>query len=178
VTLREEINPSSPWTLSEIQSPLFEGLVAALEYVHSKRAIHTDLRPENISLRQGTPLIFGGEVGVPEGLQARALGEEFLPYAAPEQVAGKTAGPPANVWSLGVILYELLSGGDLPFSGITSDELSQKICSEPATPIRRRRPGLSPDIEGLVQGVLKKDPQKRPTLRMLAEALERMAKQA
>ena len=97
------------------------------------------------------------------------------PYMAPEQAEGKLTkiGPPADVYGLGCILYELLTG-EPPFCGETQlDTLRQVIADDPLPP-RRRRPDLPVEVEAIVLKCLEKDPNRRyASARELADDLDR-----
>lgn len=85
-----------------------------------------------------------------------------LPYMAPEQLLrhNDTIGPRSDIWALGVMLYELLSGG-LPFDSETPEIVSSLIKSEPPHPMRLRKPTIAPRLERVVMKCLAKEPRNR-----------------
>jgi hypothetical protein len=96
-------------------------------------------------------------------------------YMAPEQAIGRTTeiGPATDVWALGVILYELLTGRR-PFTGENGETVKMKILTEAPPPPRSVRPDLSRDLEAVVLKCLEKKPDQRyPAAAALAEDLER-----
>ncbi|CAG9462190.1 unnamed protein product [Pedinophyceae sp. YPF-701] len=140
-------------------------MVAALDYCHRRRIIHRDLKPENILLDAdcnvkvadfGLAAItspfsqnLGQSVGTPE-------------FAAPEIVNGKEYdGPTVDIWSLGVILYEM-TVGSLPFKGGNMRELFKKISKGEYDPMPSK---LSKELKDLVAKMLTVDSAKRATLR-------------
>ncbi len=92
---------------------LADGLAKALAHVHAQRIVHRDLKPANVFLSADGPLI--GDFGIAHALDATHItGTGLIPgtaaYLAPEQVSGEPAGPPADVYALGLILLECLTG--------------------------------------------------------------------
>lgn len=101
----------------------WQGMVAGLEYLHSRGVIHRDLKPSNIYRAQGIVKI--GDVGLsklmdrPDGLHTQTIGT--VHYMAPEVSHGRY-GPQVDVYSLAIVLYEMLTGR-VPFSGETTGEI-------------------------------------------------------
>jgi serine/threonine-protein kinase len=159
-----------------------EGLAEA----HAAGIVHRDLKPGNLFLaRRGDGsfrvklLDFGISklAAKPGGTQEAAMtstqtlmGSPL--YMSPEQLrSSKNVDLRADIWSLGVIVYEML-GGRAPFDGETLPEICARIMAEPPVPLREVRPDLSFGLEAVVMRCLEKDPQKRyQTVAALAEAL-------
>jgi serine/threonine-protein kinase len=141
-------------------------LACAVHYAHTQGVIHRDLKPSNVLLTgDGRPkvcdfgvakLLSGSDQKTHSGL---ILGT--AEYMAPEQAEAKTApGPAADVYALGVILYEMLTGRP-PFKGATTlDTLSQVRAQEPV-PLRRLQPSVPRDLETICLKCLSKDPARR-----------------
>jgi tetratricopeptide (TPR) repeat protein len=146
---------------------LVETLARAVHDMHRRGILHRDLKPNNVLLTaDGTPKItdFGlAKVLDAEGSPSRSETVLGTPsYMAPEQAAGNASkvGAPADVYSLGAILYELLTGR-APFQGATPlTTLEQVRTNEPVSPRRWRR-SLSPDVETICLKCLEKEPGKR-----------------
>jgi WD40 repeat protein len=142
-------------------------LAHAMHAAHQQGIIHRDLKPANVLLTaDGTPKItdFGlaKQVGTEKG-QTRSGAIVGTPsYMAPEQAAAKpgTLGPAADIYALGAILYELLTGRP-PFRAETPlDTILQVISDEPVPP-SRLRPKIPRDLETICLKCLQKDPGKR-----------------
>jgi hypothetical protein len=150
----------------------------ALAFAHERGVIHRDLKPANVLLLEGRPVLtdFGvarGESDVRVTEAGELVGTPA--YMAPEVMEGRAreAGPAADLWSLGVIFYELLAGR-LPFEGDSFLELSARALNGTAPGLR----GFDPDLAGLVARCLARDPAERPGARELAARLSRWGRPA
>ena len=142
-------------------------LAEALEYAHRQGLVHRDLKPANVLLQpDGSPVLadFGlARQAQPDGnAQLTATGAVMgtLAYMAPEQFSGRPTDARADVYSFGVMLYELLVGA-LPFTG-DSAQLMYGHLQQPPPPPRARRPDMPQALEQLVLRMLSKDPAWRP----------------
>jgi serine/threonine-protein kinase len=146
---------------------LLETLARAVHYLHQRGILHRDLKPNNVLLTaDGTPKI--ADFGLAKVLDADSgpsrsdtlLGTPS--YMAPEQAAGdaKKVGASADVYSLGAILYELLTGR-APFQGATPLGTLEQVRTQEPVPPRRWRRSLSPDLETMCLKCLEKAPGKR-----------------
>ncbi|XP_047037663.1 serine/threonine-protein kinase MARK2-like isoform X2 [Helicoverpa zea] len=140
----------------------FRQIVSAVQYCHQKRIIHRDLKAENLLL-DGEMNIKIADFGFSNEFTPGAKLDTFCgspPYAAPELFQGKKYdGPEVDVWSLGVILYTLVSGS-LPFDGSTLRELRERVLRG-----KYRIPFyMSTDCENLLKKFLVLNPCKRASL--------------
>jgi WD40 repeat protein len=155
-----------PWTPTGA-ARLIESLALAIHHAHLRGIVHRDLKPANILLTaDGMPKVtdFGlaKSLGADIGLTRTDSIIGSPSYMAPEQTAGKSGqvGPATDVYSLGAILYELLTGRP-PFRAATVLEtLEQVRWAEPAPP-SRIQPGLPVDLETIVLKCLEKEPARR-----------------
>jgi eukaryotic-like serine/threonine-protein kinase len=154
-------------------------LARAVEAAHAKQILHRDLKPSNVLLTDDGTLKIA-DFGLAKRLDSLAetasgaiLGSPS--YMAPEQAYGKTKalGPSCDVYALGAILYEFLTGRP-PFRAATMVEtLSQVVNDEPVAPTRLQ-PKIPRDLETICLKCLSKEPQKRyATALALADDLER-----
>ncbi|HEY7327878.1 MAG TPA: protein kinase [Gemmataceae bacterium] len=159
---------------------LVEQLAHAVQYAHQRGIVHRDLKPSNILLTQeGTPKItdFGLAKRLEGGTSNTRTGDIVgtPSYMAPEQASGESReiGPGTDIYSLGVILYEMLTGKP-PFEGTSAfDTVYMVITSEPER-LSRRNPSVPLDLETICLKCLEKDPAKRyASARALAEELRR-----
>ncbi|MET4644329.1 protein kinase [Streptomyces sp. NBC_01724] len=142
-------------------------LCAALSAVHAVPIVHRDLKPRNLMVRpDGTITVL--DLGVASVLDndTTRLTHTGTPigspaYMAPEQAMGGAVGPYTDLYALGVLLHELLSG-DVPFAGSTALGVLHRHLYEPPLPVRQIRPEIPEPLEALVLRLLAKDPQHRP----------------
>jgi WD40 repeat protein len=159
---------------------LIETLARAIDFAHQRGIVHRDLKPANVLLTaDGTPKIT--DFGLAKHLESdsrhtqsgAAIGTPS--YMAPEQAAGhsKDVGPAADIYSLGAILYECLTGRP-PFKAATSLETVRQVASEDPVPPTRLQPRTPRDLETICLKCLRKEPQKRyGSASLLAEDLRR-----
>ncbi len=174
---------------------LFLAICAAVQYAHRQLVVHRDLKPGNIIVNRpnNTPrlLDFGiARLLADEGGDAPTMTalRSFTPdYASPEQVSGEPIGTASDVYSLGVLLFELLTGErPLRLAGLAPHEMQRVVCSQPPVPPstvvglpptlaegqapaaapaaaerRRLRRALRGDLDTIVLKALRKEPERR-----------------
>jgi class 3 adenylate cyclase len=158
---------------------LVRTLALALEDAHAQGIVHRDLKPANIMMtRRHEPVIMDFGLARHIRLEDVRLTQHGTrmgtpAYMPPEQLAGHAdaVGPTGDVYSLGVILYELLTG-ELPFQGSITAIDVQKLCDEPPSPARIR-----PDIDGRLEAICLRAMARRledrfPSMRAFADALD------
>ncbi len=177
-TVAERLHSGGPMAPSEAARVLVE-VSLGLEAAHAAGYVHRDLKPQNLvfdtsQVPAPVKILDFGLVGLVEGEEQDSPltrpGTFFgTPrYMAPEQAAGERCGPPADLYSLGVILYELLTGSP-PFSGDVRQLAHQHVHAAPP------RPALAYGGLGAVAlRLLAKDPSARPTPSELREELRQL----
>ncbi|MFF4426594.1 protein kinase [Streptomyces sp. NPDC001549] len=143
-------------------------LCSVLSAVHAVPIVHRDLKPRNVMVRpDGTVLVLDLGVASVMDTDTTRLTSTGSPigspaYMAPEQAMGGAVGPYTDLYALGVLLYELLSG-NVPFAGSTALGVLHRHLYEPPLPVRQMRPEIPPELEKLLLHLLAKDPQDRPS---------------
>lgn len=160
-TLRDVIQAGGPVAITDAINYALQ-LCSALTSAHEKGVVHRDIKPENIYI------LPGGLVKLTDFGIARLMGESPITqdgqvfgtpsYMSPEQVAGKTLDARSDLFSLGVVLYEMLAGSK-PFSGDSIVTVTYNIMNMEPTP----PPGVPPWLTGVVRKAMAKDPDARYT---------------
>ncbi len=147
-----------------------EGMLAPLAKAHEKNFVHRDLKPDNVFLaldEDGNErlklLDFGLAREVSKGGPTRTGITFGTPeYMSPEQaMSARKVRAPGDVWSVGVMLYELLSG-EHPFTGETPNAIMANAIKEPLPPLRDKAPHVPPELATVVERALEKEPEDRP----------------
>ncbi|MFG3406515.1 protein kinase [Streptomyces sp. NPDC048142] len=142
-------------------------LCAVLSAVHAVPIVHRDLKPRNVMVRpDGTVTVLDLGVASVLDTDTTRLTHTGSPigspaYMAPEQAMGGAVGPYTDLYALGAVLHELLSG-DVPFAGSTALGVLHRHLYEPPLPVRQTRPEVPVALESLVLRLLAKDPGARP----------------
>ncbi|WP_405582406.1 protein kinase domain-containing protein [Streptomyces sp. NBC_01190] len=142
-------------------------LCGALSAVHAVPIVHRDLKPRNVMVRpDGTLIVLDLGVASVMDTDTTRLTHTGSPigspaYMAPEQAMGGAVGPRTDLYALGVVLHELLSG-QTPFAGSTALGVLHRHLYEAPVPLRQLRPEVPERVESLVLRLLAKDPQHRP----------------
>ena len=177
--LREYLRANAPLDL-DVAVDFAVQLADVLDYVHAHGVVHRDLKPENvlvtpdrklrlvdfgIALLQGARRLtfqrLSSEVGTPD-------------YMAPEQVQGERGDARTDVYALGVMLFEMLTG-DVPYRGDSPLAIMSQHVTTDAPLLRHRRRGISPALEAVVYRALQREPADRyPSMAALKFDLEHL----
>jgi serine/threonine protein kinase len=160
-----------------------ETIAMALQAAHEAGVLHRDLKPDNVFLwrQKADPrprvklLDFGlaklsgggGDNRIDHTRTGIVMGTPL--YLSPEQAKGMKVDLPTDVYSLGAMAYEMLTGV-VPFKADSAVEIMAMHISRPAMPLRQIAPWMPLDLEQLVLGMLGKDPARRPTIAQVHQA--------
>ena len=148
----------------------FKPLCAALQYAHNLGIIHCDVKPGNI-LRDQRDQVYLADFGIARYLSGST--RETSPigtpaYMAPEQILGEKLTPQTDIYALGIILFEMLTGGQLPFTGSrakiegkSSDKIQWEHVNKPPVSPRRYERLISHELEAVILRCLEKNPRQR-----------------
>ncbi len=172
--LKEYVRDEGPLTVEEALSfarQILDGLAA----IHDEGIVHRDVKPQNVLIDTGLQAKitdFGvAFVAVDPGLTETGMAVGTAAYMAPEQASGEQVGPGADLYAVGVILYELLTGR-LPFPGDNPVQVMYRHVNEVPQPPRMLNRSVPIAVEAVVLKALAKEPENRfPDARSMREAL-------
>ena len=178
-TLREALRDGrlDDWSTVEAAAQILEGLAHA----HARGIVHRDVKPANVLLAEeegvSIRLLDFGLALFDEADTLTAAGDVpgTLAYISPERLRGREAGAPADVWAVGVLLWEALVGRH-PFWASSPVDTARKI-DEGAASLGSLRPDLPPLLTRAVDRALCRDPARRPTAARLAAVLRSASRQ-
>lgn len=161
-TLRDDITAHSNGYPRDELWRIFQPIADALALAHERGRVHGAVRPDHIFLpdRKRPVLTDFGLTSLSEAAPDRAAPLGVVAYWAPEQAAQIQPTAAADIYALGILLYEL-AVGDVPFKGRTRDALVAQHLYEAPVPPSQRRAGLDPRIERAVLIALHKNPAER-----------------
>jgi serine/threonine-protein kinase len=136
----------------------------ALAYAHHQNVVHRDIKPANIMWEPETDTVKVTDFGIARITDSSKTRTGMVlgtpSYMSPEQLAGKKIEGPSDLYSLGVTLYQMVSG-KLPFEGESMTQLMYKIANDPPANILRLRPGLPPCVVQVIYKAMMKKPEER-----------------
>lgn len=170
--LKQRILDAGPLAVEEALTYAIH-VCRALAQTHAHGYIHRDVKPQNILLASsGTTKLtdFGiVQIGGGPSLTASGLVLGTADYIAPEQAQGLTLEPASDLYSLGIVLFEMLTAA-VPFTGATATAVALRHMAEPLPSLRPRNPAVPPLVERIVRRASAKDPARRFTSAAQMEA--------
>lgn len=169
-SLRDEIfRASKPFSSTRVLE-IMEPVCSALYYAHQMGIAHCDIKPGNILIsKKGDVLVTDfGIARMVDSATSTMVGIGSPAYMAPELVRGQDPTPQSDIYSLGIVLYEMLTGGERPFTGdratiigTTAEKVRwEQVRLAPGSP-RKFNKNISPEMEAVVLRCLEKKPGKR-----------------
>ena len=159
--LSQHASPETLLPVADVIQIVFK-CCGALFYAYREGIVHRDIKPANIMIAQGTDIRiadFGAALlRQTQVVQTASIGSPY--YMSPEQIEDKPLTFHSDMYCLGVVLYELLTG-QRPFDAGSLDMLVQKVLHQAPTPPSVLRPGLPPEIDGVVLKAIAKKPEHR-----------------
>lgn len=180
VTLEERIRRQGILPAAEVLD-IMRQLGETVAALHERGILHRDLKPGNIMLvradgRENFVKLLDFGVSRTEGMTRLTQSGMLIGtvgYMSPEQLSEAESGFPGDIYSLGVIFYQITTGC-LPFQGETSLEMMKRILAEEPVPPQDVNPDLGGELSGLVLSMLSKDPRRRPTAEDLLRRLRNL----
>lgn len=167
-TLREVLEQRGILPLNEVL-PIIEQAAAALDYAHQQGIVHRDLKPGNILFHADGRVLLA-DFGLAKVLKETTDSDSTLTslgtvigtpeYLSPEQATGSQIDPRTDIYSLGVILYQML-GGCVPFTGATPVAIAIKHTMEEPPPITDKNPALPHGVVAVIMKAMAKRPEQR-----------------
>ncbi len=155
-------------------------ITKALEHAHDKGIVHRDIKPQNIMiLRDGTIKVADFGIAALESTQEQRSDQTVgsVHYIAPEQARGETPDTRSDIYSLGVVMYEMLTG-KMPYDGETAEQIALKHIAGIAVPPQEINPDIPDELARITLKAMNADIKKRyQTAAKLLEDLEEFRKQ-
>jgi eukaryotic-like serine/threonine-protein kinase len=176
-TLKEYMTENGPLGPRRVAAVAVQ-IAEALEIAHERGVVHRDIKPQNV-LVSASGDIKVADFGIARAAAATAISRTSavlgtVKYMSPEQATGELATPASDLYSLGVVLYEMLTG-EVPFDAGSSVGIAMKHVNEPPRPPKELRPEIPEGMNALVTKLLAKDPADRyASAAELLEDLDRM----
>lgn len=176
-SLRKRIETSAPISVNETLQ-LVEKIAEGMLYCHQNNVFHRDLKPENILIRDdGQPVIMDFGLALTQSSHRVTYSNLTVTmgtpdYMAPEQVEGQRGDARSDIYALGIIMYEMLSGR-LPFYGDSNLSLMAQRIKNDAPRLDKVNPAISPQIASIVARCLQRDPKDRyQDMQVLIDAIK------
>ena len=165
MTLEDHINKKSGLIVEERAYPMFRQILDAFSYAHKHQIVHRDIKPSNILIdRDGNIKIldFGIAQILSETNDSGIKGGGTASYMSPEQVHDRPLDPRSDIYSLGVVFYQMLTGKPpYDLTALSPFDIKQKVLSEPLPPMRETYPYVAEELQGIINKAMGKEPVSR-----------------
>jgi formylglycine-generating enzyme required for sulfatase activity/tRNA A-37 threonylcarbamoyl transferase component Bud32 len=163
-SLAERIERETRLPVDEVGRILRE-VAGALEHAHKRGVVHRDIKPHNVLLEAETGRALVTDFGIARTAEGSSLTASGMvvgtpAYLSPEQVMGQTIDHRADIYALGIMGYEMLTG-EPPFTGPTPTAVLMKRLAEPPPAVTRLRPEVPQAVEDVIHGCLAQEPADR-----------------
>ncbi|MBR2067525.1 MAG: Stk1 family PASTA domain-containing Ser/Thr kinase [Solobacterium sp.] len=162
-TLKQVIRNRAP-LLNEEAIDIMKQLTAATAEAHSRGIIHRDIKPQNVIVKaDGSVKILDFGIATAKGSMQLTQANNVMGsvhYLAPELAKGETASPQSDIYALGIVLYEMLSG-DVPFKADQAVQVALKHMKEPMPSVKKMNPNVPQSVENIILKATMKDPVHR-----------------
>jgi serine/threonine-protein kinase len=166
-SLQRRLAREGPLPLEEIVR-IGRDIAAALDYAHDREVIHRDVKPGNVLLDEDRALVC--DFGIARAVEL-AGGDRLTSssgfamgtpaYMSPEQAMGRAIDSRSDIYGLGCVLYEMLTG-EQPFRGVTAQAVLARSLGGDCRPIGTVRPDIPPGAEAAIRSALASEPDRRP----------------
>lgn len=162
-TLKQQLQKRGALTLTEVLDIMGQ-LADGLSHAHEAYIIHRDIKPQNIMI-EDNGLIKITDFGIATAINSTQLTQTnsvmgSVHYLPPEQASGKGSTIKSDIYSLGILMYELLAGS-VPFKGDTAVEIALKHMKEKIPSIRKQNPTIPQSVENIILKATAKNPKNR-----------------
>lgn len=162
-TLKQLLKKRESLTVAEVVD-IMSQVTAGIEHAHEAYIIHRDIKPQNIMILD-SGLIKITDFGIAMALNATALTQTnsvmgSIHYIPPEQANGKGASVKSDIYSMGILMYELLTGS-VPFKGDNAVEIALKHMKEKIPSVRKQNPTIPQSVENIIIKATAKNPRNR-----------------
>jgi serine/threonine-protein kinase len=173
--LKQLVSRTGPLPIDQVVD-LGAEIASGLAYAHERGIVHRDVKPQNVLLNgdgraKVTDFGIARSLDVERGVTQTGTVLGTSTYIAPEQASGQPVDDRSDVYSLGVVLFELLTG-DVPFPGENFVIVAMQHVNTPPPPVLERRPDAPPALAALVDRMLAKDHLERPSMDEVVGELE------
>jgi serine/threonine-protein kinase len=148
---------------------ILRDIAAALEYCHGRRITHQDIKPGNIYMHEGVAYLADFGAAANETQDGQVAGSPF--YMAPELFMGERGSTKSDIYSFGIVAYEVLTGVR-PIVGETLEQLQAAHLAKVPAPVRTIKSSVAREVATMVDRAIAKNPMQRPTASEFRRALE------